>query len=59
MSNSDMFRFYLVKNIRMETVSKNVLMSHLRLVVLGSYGIVKMYFLSKTILKVAILLRLH
>lgn len=23
MSNSDMFRFYLVKNIRMETVSKN------------------------------------
>lgn len=59
MSNSDMYRFYLVKNIRMETLSKNVLMSYPKLVVLSSYVIVKMYLLSKTILKVAILSRLH
>ncbi len=59
MSNSDMYRFYLVKNIRMETFSKNVLMSYPKLVVLRSYVIVKMYLLSKTILKVAILSRLH
>ena len=54
-----MYRFYLVKNIRMETFSKNVLMSYPKLVVLRSYVIVKMYLLSKTILKVAILSRLH